>query len=108
MYWPPSAARELTVSAFVRAFETLGYRKCRSGKRRRSLEKIAIYVSAANVPTHAAIQTAEGSWKSKLGSGIDVEHAYVGSLAEYGTVAVYMKRRRRGILHRLLRLRLSA
>jgi hypothetical protein len=100
MYWPDSAPRELTISAFVRAFESLGFRKCRNGKWRRGVEKIAIYVTA-NVPTHAAVQTTQGLWKSKLGSGIDVEHANVGSLAEYGTVAVYMKRRTSGVLHRL-------
>lgn len=103
MYWPNWAPRELNISAFVRAYEGLGYRRCRDGKRRRGVEKIALYMSAANVPTHAAVQTVEGLWKSKLGTGIDIEHVSVDSLAEYGTVAVYMKRRRKSrFLHRLV------
>jgi hypothetical protein len=102
MYWPDWAPRELTISAFVRAYEGLGYRRCRSGKRRRGVEKIAIYVTSGDVPTHAAIQTPEGLWKSKLGSGIDIAHASLDSLVQYGTVAVYMKRHRNRLLRRLL------
>jgi hypothetical protein len=101
MHWPVWAPREVSVEAFVRAFEGLGYRRCRDGGLKRNVEKIAIYASANNAPTHAAIQMSDGLWKSKLGSGADVAHADVASLAEYGTVTVYMRRRTGGLLWRI-------
>jgi hypothetical protein len=109
VYWPGWAPRQLTLAAFVAVFEGLGYRRCRNGARKRGTEKIAIYVDAAGVPTHAAIQTEDGLWQSKLGSFIDIRHSAVDLLTGYGTVAVYMQRRLHGdsliarLWHRLTR-----
>jgi len=47
-----------------------GMRARRVGTR---FEKIAIY-AAGGVPTHAAKQTSDGRWKSKLGGWEDIEH----------------------------------
>ena len=93
VYWPEWAPRDLTLAAFTAAYEGLGYRTCRNGKRQRGWQKIAIYVSAANVPTHAAVQMSDGRWKSKLGAFIDIRHSATESLARYGSVAAYMRRR---------------
>src|SRR5271157_4508246 len=58
-FWPPEAPRELTVPAFVRAYESRGFRICIGGILEEGLEKIAIFgvvVNGVTVPTHAAVQ----------------------------------------------------
>lgn len=96
-YWPPSVPRERTIAAFISAFETLEYAKCKNGRLERRFEKIAIYVDQDNKPTHAARQSQDGSWTSKFGNGEDVTHYTLDCLdgPGYGKVHTYMKRRRR-------------
>jgi hypothetical protein len=72
-YWPDGIAREETVEAFVAAYATLGYEPCDNGDLEQGFEKIALYLHQGK-PTHAARQLATGSWSSKLGPNIDVEH----------------------------------
>lgn len=94
-YWPPWAPNEVTVDAFIQAFEGLGYRTCADGARVPGVEKVAIYADpATDEPTHAALQTKDGLWKSKLGPFIDVRHATVTGVEgdRYGQIAVYMER----------------
>src|ERR1043166_7549451 len=44
LYWPPSAAREVTLEAFVSAYETIGYSDCgEDGQFEAGFEKVAIY-----------------------------------------------------------------
>jgi hypothetical protein len=96
-YWPPGVPEELTVAAFVRAFETEGYRECKDGKLEAGFEKVAIYTKktiAGEVPTHASRQLPDGKWTSKMGRLEDIEHnkpAHVTGPA-YGGIALYMKR----------------
>lgn len=74
-YWPTGVAREETVTAFVSAFQLLGYEACASADTEPDYEKIAIYVDAATQkPTHMARQLPNGRWTSKLGSDVDIEH----------------------------------
>ena len=92
-YWPPGTPREATKDAFVKAFETLGYRCCGNDLHEEGYEKIAIYVDPAGKPTHVARQLSSGRWTSKLGKKEDVEHAldaFKDSI--YGDVHVIMKR----------------
>lgn len=57
-------------------------------------QKVAFFVGANGVPTHAARQLPSGLWTSKLGEWEDIEHtlhALEGDI--YGTVALLLKRR---------------
>lgn len=96
-YWPPDAPREVTLKAFKVAFETLGYKECQDGDLEPDLEKIAIYIDRDGTPTHAARQLPSGSWVSKLGFDVDIEHTHLDAVGGnegdgYGSVALYMSR----------------
>jgi hypothetical protein len=101
-WWPdadgdaewPIKRREVTLDCFIEAYETLGYRKCRSPRQRRGFEKIAIY-SRHGEPTHAAKQLPDGRWKSKLGDWEDIEHNTLKAVEEYvyGKAVVFLERR---------------
>ena len=77
------------------AFSTKRYLPCETGDLEDGFEKIAIYAdSSTQTPKHAAHQLRDGSWESKLGSGIDIIHE---SLAElfgptYGDEVHFLKR----------------
>jgi hypothetical protein len=93
-YWPEAAPRAPTLAAFQFAFATLGYVVCGDDTLAPALEKIAIFVGADG-PTHAAKQTEDGKWSSKLGRLEDIRHelqALEGRL--YGSVALIMSRPR--------------
>lgn len=92
-YWPPNAAREVTLQAFEQAYGTLGFEKCEAGSLEPGFEKIAIYTKSS-VPFHAARQLPDGCWTSKLGSREDIEHDKISGVEghEYGTVSMFMKR----------------
>lgn len=96
-YWPEGAniPREVTLPAFIAAFQSIGYVVCDSGDLEMGVEKIAIYTSATG-PTHAARQLSTGKWTSKLGLDVDIEHDSVSDVAGglYGTVACFLKRKR--------------
>jgi hypothetical protein len=94
-YWPPWALNEVTLEAFVGAFEGLGYSICAHGLQEPAIEKVALYVLGGK-PTHAARQLLTGRWTSKLGESYDIDHT-AGCLdgPAYGTVAVCLKRPRR-------------
>jgi hypothetical protein len=42
-YWPEGVSREISVEAFVKAYETLGFRVCEDGALEVGVEKLAIY-----------------------------------------------------------------
>ncbi len=93
IFWPPEAPREETLDAFVAAFAMLGYVPGANDSLEAAVEKIAVFINAAQVPTHAARQLPSGRWTSKLGKLEDIEHdlrALEGDI--YGTVAVVLKR----------------
>lgn len=110
-HWPIQM-REETIECFVKMYEFLGYKKCEqnSSKYNPLFEKVAIYFDPVgtpwwppNFPTHAAIQSACGIWKSKLGDYEDIEHFNLECLngtsphglgACYGMPVQIMKRRR--------------
>ena len=93
-YWPPGVPRELTIDAFVRAFATLGYFPCDTTKNEAGIEKVALY-AIGDEPQHAARQLESGTWTSKLGNHVDVEHpldAVAGD--QYGRVVGVLQRPR--------------
>lgn len=92
-YWPAGVPCERTRAAFVAAFATLGYVICDSEAPEAEYEKIALFADAADTPTHAARQLAQGRWSSKLGKAEDIEHALHDlEGVVYGSVVLVMKR----------------
>jgi hypothetical protein len=92
-YWPISNARE-TIGHFEAAFATLGYARCQTDDYEPGYEKVAIYVDAGGSPTHAARQTDDGGWVSKLGRLEDISHPDIGGVSgeSYGEVGVILRR----------------
>lgn len=94
-YWPPEAPRNETMSAFVAAFELLGFTVCESPEYEPGWEKVALFCRQGT-PTHAARQLPSGTWTSKLGSLEDVEHALTAIQGElYGQVGTILERRQK-------------
>lgn len=92
-YWPPSVPRLMTLDAYIKAFESVGYIICQDGKYEEGLSKIALFVDAKGIPTHAARLLPSARWTSKCGTLEDIEHelnALCGQL--YGHVHCYMKK----------------
>lgn len=92
-YWVEGVTAELTMSAFIEAYQTLGYEPCDNSEWEIGFEKIAIYATADGEPTHAARQLPNGRWTSKLGRWEDIEHELEGLTGEmYGSVQQILKR----------------
>ena len=91
-YWPPGAARALTVDGFVEAFKTLGFVETDCFDVEAGVEKVAIY-ALGGVPTHAARQQPDGMWASKLGVSHDIVHEETGvSSGPYGSIVALLRR----------------
>ena len=92
-YWPGGAERSMEVRALQSCFKAIGFSFCDDGSRERGFDKVALYGSGGRW-THAARQTARGTWSSKLGDGVDIEHSSVECLYDsaYGEVVCYMRR----------------
>ena len=74
VYWPLGVRREVTIAAFVEAFQSLGYETCTEGNLENGVIKVALFADEAGKPTHAARQLPDGCWTSKLGELEDIEH----------------------------------
>ena len=59
-YWPNGVPAELTIAAFIQAYQTVGYEPCESSDFESGFEKIAIYATPDGEPTHAARQLPNG------------------------------------------------
>lgn len=94
-YWPERVVRAETVDAFVLAFAPLGYSVCGTGHYEVGFEKVVLYKSLeSGKPTHMSRQLGDGSWTSKLGQDMDINHYDVSSVCgpAYGEAVVFMKR----------------
>jgi hypothetical protein len=93
-YWPLGVAREESLDAFIAAFATLGYASVTTSDLEAGVEKVALY-ALAGVPTHAARQQLDGTWTSKLGPSLDIEHATPDAVAGglYGEVVAILGRK---------------
>lgn len=81
------------------AYSQFGYVRCSDGDLEIGSEKIAIFANtsvAGQRPTHAARQSEDGSWTSKLGTLEDISHMNVVDVEGtiYGQVVVFMSRPR--------------
>ena len=104
VFWPPGVPREVTIAAFVAAFAFVGYRPCEPAEdgpaHLPGFEKIAIYLDRNGVPLHAARQTDDGTWTSKLGRWEVIQHKTLESLSSgedesrgYGTPSMFLIRK---------------
>jgi len=85
---------ERTVEAFVAAYGAIGYTRASDASFEVGSEKIAIYADEFARPRHAARQTRNGRWLSKLGKEADILHKTLHDLEDglYGRVAVILRR----------------
>lgn len=95
-YWPDNVPEEITLAAFISAYQTLGYELCDNDRLDPGFNKVAIYLFDNGRPSHAARQLANGNWTSKLGNGWDIEHTLEGLVGqEYGHVRQILKREKK-------------
>ncbi|MEX2212917.1 MAG: hypothetical protein WD768_02240 [Phycisphaeraceae bacterium] len=98
-YWPETdgmwfdgISRDGSIDSIIDAFRLHGYELCNDGSLERQVQKIAIYVSR-NGPEHVARQLGSGKWTSKLGEGIDAQHALSDLESDlYGKATIFMAR----------------
>lgn len=91
-YWPLGVERSYSIACYMRAYGTLGFTPCDSPSRDPNFQKVALY-AANNVPTHAARQTQDGWWASKLGPNVDIEHELAAlDGGEYGRVVTILRK----------------
>jgi hypothetical protein len=98
-YWPEGAIEGYGFDALISAFEQLGYSVCHDGAMEPGFEKVALFRDREGFWTHAAKQSDDGQWTSKLGDLEDIVHttpqAVSGRDPAYGEVTCFMKRKRR-------------
>lgn len=89
----------MTMDAFLRAYETVGFQLCFDGSLEPGIEKLALYAitrGGTPVPAHAALQLPSGEWTSKLGDYEDISHTTTTDLNGpiYGSAFCYLSRPR--------------
>lgn len=92
-YWPSSTARSDRIKSLKEVFAGLGFEQCHDSSLKSGYEKVALY-EEQGVWKHAALQTAAGRWRSKMGQGPVIEHRSPASLSDgvYGNPTIYMRR----------------
>lgn len=92
-YWPDYATRTDRMESLSEVFTGLGYQQCQDSSLETGFEKVALY-EEDGVWTHAALQTPNGRWRSKMGRGPIIEHISPESLSDgiYGNPTIYMRR----------------
>lgn len=91
LFWPSSAPLDDSIESFTQAFDTLGFVPCGDGSLEHGAEKISLYAIAGKVK-HAARQTADGKWCSKLGREVDIEHSLNAVGPAYGHLVGFFRR----------------
>ncbi len=96
-YWPPNALRKYSFEAYVDAFKALGFEICKNLDLEKNYEKIVLYGDPLMQTIHASRQLSNGQWTSKLGTDVDIEHAFVKEWKTlenlpYGDLRVIMKK----------------
>jgi hypothetical protein len=93
-FWPQGVPRAFDLSAYIQAFESLGYESIESSQHEVGFQRIAIYVDSAGEPVHVARQLPNGRWTSKMDIFEDIEHVTAESLTGdvYARVAAVLRR----------------
>ena len=94
-YWPDYATRSDRIESLIEVFAGLGFEQCQDSSLESGYEKVALY-EEGGVWEHAALQTPDGRWRSKMGEGPLIEHRSPESLSGgmYGSPTIYMRRQR--------------
>jgi hypothetical protein len=94
VYWPiPAPPTACDIQVLVQAYQSLGFAPCADGAVEPGFEKVALYGNFYFY-LHAARQLPNGTWTSKLGPDVDIEHSTPEDVAEgvYGVVMYFMRR----------------
>lgn len=93
-FWLAVASADMNFHSLVEAYQSIGYVSCEDDVMEAGFSKIALYEGPAGQWTHAAIQTADGLWSSKLGRWIDIKHDLPTHLdgLTYGRTRQFMKK----------------
>lgn len=92
-YWVEGVPMEETLSAYIQAYQKLGYTPCDDETLELGYTKIALYVNEDGLPVHAARQLPTGKWTSKLGALEDIEHELNGLIGErYGNISKILRK----------------
>jgi len=80
----------------IEVFNILGFNDETDSASEPEFEKIALYIDADGLPSHAARQKENGFWTSKLGEAEEIEHDTPDALEgeTYGKVKIILKRPR--------------
>ncbi len=104
-FWPDGILRTYTIKSYIQAYQSLGYQITQDSFLEQGYQKIALYIDANGIPSHASRQLSDGWWTSKLGRAYDVKHPFFTTwpdvviegtlygLSNYGNLAVVMKRK---------------
>ena len=92
-YWPPWASETNRTESLKEAFSGLGYEQCDTSDTEVGYQRIALYEVNGEMK-HAAVQTPDGRWRSKMGQGPVIEHDTPESLScgSYGGPTAFMRR----------------
>ena len=92
-YWPPWATPDDSTESLQEAFAGIGYELCDDSHFEEAYLKVALYADDGKFQ-HAAAQTPDGAWRSKMGRGPLIEHRSAESLSggPYGEVYCFMRR----------------
>ena len=92
-YWPDHATRSDRIESLIEVFAGLGFERCQDSSLESGYQKVALYEDDG-LWEHAAVQTSNGRWRSKMGPGPVIEHRSPESLSDgiYGSPTIYMRR----------------
>ena len=92
-YWPDHAARSGSIASLKDVFAGLGFEQCCDGRAEDGYLKVALYEQNGEWE-HAAAETRNGKWRSKMGKGPVIEHRNPDSLSggPYGQATIIMRR----------------
>ena len=92
-YWPPWATQNNRMESLEEMFAGLGFEQCNDGSPEDGYQKVALYAVQGRFQ-HAAAQTPNERWRSKMGQGPVIEHLSPESLSGgmYGDAAAYIRR----------------
>jgi hypothetical protein len=90
---PANVPRDYKVTSVVMAYESVGFIRCADGSSEDGVEKIGINADGEEY-LHAARQLDNGTWTSKMGRGVVIQHDAPENLVGpgYGQGTVFMKR----------------
>jgi hypothetical protein len=96
VYWPPGIPALPSMNGVIDAYRACGFERCTSADLEAGFEKIAVFADDAGEPRHAARQLPDGTWTSKLGDHVDIEHQELDAVGGgfFGEPQVYMRRPR--------------